>query len=302
MQNKKEFLLVVSILLLSIPTCPVYALTIDYITTAEALAEVGFYGFFGLIAEADYDIKKADNAQAYASAYYDEIQFMGGVGVSALAEATVEPNEVILSTRINGSYEFDVGWELMEYFYQDANSTIEGLLRIDEYPIGSPCRLQINISLPQTTWTGGWFWQLYIESSVDYFIAGRDTLGDYGSPSGTIDAFAGEAIYVFLGIAGGGYADHYIGDSLGYGIVAVNADLKAIPHVADLNSDGWIDFGDFALFSLHWNQKGCEDPNTNWCQRADFDFSGNVDANDLHIFTQYWLLSSDPNEFDNPAP
>ncbi len=230
MQSSKTLIVVVSILLLGVLSQTVFALTFDYLTTAEALAEVGWYDYFGLAIASDYKNKEAANARSYAAAYYDEIQFMGHVGISALAEASVEPNEVIVSTEVAGSYEFDIGWELMEYFYQDANSTVEGWLRIDEFPTGTPCRLQIDISFPNETWNGLWLWQLYIESSSEYFVAGRDELGDYGQRTGGIDAYAGEEIYVFLGIAGGGYADHYT-EALGNGKFTINATLTAIKKV-----------------------------------------------------------------------
>ena len=227
MQSSKAFILAVSILLLSVPAQPVRALTFDYSTMAQALAEVGWYDYFGLIADSDSQSKKAANARSYASAYYDKIQFMGHVGVSALAEASVEPNEVVLSAEIAGSYEFDIGWDLMEYFYQDANGTIEGLLEINEFPIGAPCRLEIDISFPNETWKAPWAWQLYIESSSGYFVAGRDVLGNYGVRSNAVDAYAGEKIYVFLGFAARGYADHDI-EALGSGKLKINATLTAI--------------------------------------------------------------------------
>jgi len=295
MQNSKILIVAASVLLSNVISQPVFALTFDYLTTAKALAEVGWYDYFGLVADSDDDIKEANNARSYASAYYDEIQFMGHVGISALADASIGPNEVILSAELAGSYEFDIGWELMDYFYQDANGTVEGWLQVDEFPAGAPCSLQIDISFPNDTWGGQWGWQLYIESSSEYFVAGRDELGDYGERSGTIDVYAGEEIYVFLGIAGGGYDDHYT-ESLGYGKLTINTTLKAVPHVADLITDGWIDFKDFAVFSSHWHEHGCEDPNTNWCEQADLDHSGTVDANDLELFTQYWLTFSDPNQ------
>lgn len=295
MQINKAFIVVLSIVLLSVLPQVVCALTFDYLTTAKALAEVGWYDYFGLLAASDYDTKEATNARSYATAYYDEILFMGDVGISALADATVEPNEVVLSAEVSGSYEFDVGWALMEYFYQDANGTVEGWLRIGEFPTGAPCRLQIDISFPNDTWNGLWAWQLYIESSSDYFSAGHDELGDYGGRSGTLDTFAGEEIYVYLRIAGRGYADHYT-EALGHGKLTIKTTLKAIPHMADLTNDGWIDFKDFALFSSHWRQQGCEDPNTNWCGQADLDHSGVVDANDLELFTQYWLSISELNQ------
>jgi hypothetical protein len=230
MQSNKAFIVAVSILLFSVLSQTVLALTFDYHTTAQALAEVGWYDYFGLVADSDYDTKEAANARSYATAYYDKIQFMGDVGISALADASVEPNEVILSAEVTGSYEFDIGWELMEYFFQDANGTVEGQLRIDEFPTGAPCSLQIDISFPNETWKAPWAWRLYIESSSDYFVAGRDELGDYGARSGSIDAYAGEEIYVFLGFAGGGYADHDI-EALGDGKLTINATLTAIRKV-----------------------------------------------------------------------
>ena len=295
MQNSKAFVAVVSILLLGILWGTVGALTLDYSTRAEAWVEVGWYDYLGLLVDVDYDTGQVTNARSHAAAFYDKILFMGNVGISASAEATAEPNEVTLSTEVSGSYQFDIGWELMEYFYQDANSTVEGWLQIDEFPAGSPCRLQIDISFPRDTWDGLTAWQLYVESSSDYSIAGRDALGDYGSRYDTMDAYAGEPIYVFLGIAGGGYADHQF-EALGHGTLTIDATLKAIAHPADLTADGWIDFGDFALLSSHWHQEVDEDPNTDGCQLADLDLSGTVDANDLELFTQYWLSFRDPNQ------
>jgi hypothetical protein len=253
MRINKAFIVAVSILLLSFLSQPIRALTFDYNTTTQALAEVGWYDYFGLIADSDYDAKQANNARSYATAYYDEIQFMGYVGISALAEASVKPNEAVLSAEVTGSYEFDVGWELMEYFYQDANGTVEGWLQIDEFPTGAPYRLQIDISFPNETWKAQWAWQLYIESSSEYFVAGRDELGDYGGRSGAVDAYAGEKINIFLGFAARGYADHDV-EALGSGKLTINATLTAIkkfiakaynPTPADgsLNNDTRVSLG-----------------------------------------------------------
>ncbi|MBN2592089.1 MAG: fibronectin type III domain-containing protein, partial [Sedimentisphaerales bacterium] len=256
MQSSKAFILIISVLLLGVLHQSVHAFTFDYYTTANALAEVGWYdSYFGLVAAYDYQTKETKNSRSYATAYFDEIQYMGNVGMSALAYASVEPNEVILSGEITGSYEFDVGWELMEYFYQDANSTVEGLLRIDEFPAGAPCSLQIDISFPNDTWNAPRAWQLYIESSTDYFVAGHDDLGDFGARSGTLDAYAGEEIYVFLYFAAGGYADHDI-EGLGDGKLKINATLTATkkfiaktygptPAVGGPYKDTWI--------SLSWS-------------------------------------------------
>ena len=129
---------------------------------------------------------------------------------------------------------------------------------------------------------------------MSYFLAGRGELGDYGYLSGSITAYAGEQIYVFLRIAGGGYADHEIGEHLGYGTLSINAALTAAPHPADLNSDGCVDFQDFALLSLQWLQQGCEEPIENPAgltdQKADIDQSGRVDANDLIQLARHWLI------------
>ena len=293
MRNKKAFLGLVSVFLIVFQSRPARSMTLEYSTTAEALAEVGWHDYFSYYSEGDHDSKIATNARSYATAFYDEILFMGEVGISALAEVSFEPNEVILSTRINGSYYFDIGWVLMDYFYQDANSTVNGWLQINEFPDGAPCRVQVDISFPNDNWTGGSVWQFYMESSQESFLAGRDADGDYGSLPGTINTFAGEPVFVFLGIAGGGYADHVI-ETLGSGMLTINATMTVIPHPADFNADGWVNFIDFALFSLNWQQM-C-DSNTGPCQESDFDRNGIVDANDLEIFTQYWLLFSDPNQ------
>jgi hypothetical protein len=296
MQSSKAFIVVVFILLLSVLNQTVRALTFDYNTKAQALVEIVWYGYLGEEAFYDSQTKEANHARSYAEAYYEEPVFSEDiVGTSALAEASVEPNEVVLSAEVTGSYEFGTAWEVefIKSFAQDANSTTKGRLQINEFAAGAPCRLQIDVSFPNETWNGLWAWQLYIESSSDYFVAGRDELGDYGGRSDTIEAYAGEEIYVFLGIAGGGYADHYT-ETLGYGKLTINTTLTALPHVADLTTDGLIDFKDFAVFSSHWHQQGCEDPNANWCGRADLDHSGMVDANDLELFTQYWMSIPDP--------
>jgi hypothetical protein len=228
MQGGKIFILAVSVLLLSVLSQAVCAFTFDYGTKAQAYVEAVVYGYFGEEVIPDYQAKEADNAQSYAEAYFEEPVFSEDtVGTSALVKASVEPNEAVLSAEVTGSYEFGMAWEaeFIESFYQDANSTIEGILRIDEFPAGAPCSLQIDISFPNENWNGiGWIWQLYIESSSDYFFAGHDALGDYGARSGTIDAYAGEEIYVFLGLAAGGSADHYNG-ALGDGKFTINATL-----------------------------------------------------------------------------
>lgn len=230
MQSGKAFIVIISILFLSIIPQSVSALTFDFQTAANALAEVGWYdSYFGLVAAYDFQTKDANNARSYAPAYFDNEMVLWGdhVAISALADASVEPNEVVLSAEVAGSYEFDIGWELMEYFQQDANGTVEGLLRINDFPAGTPCSLQIDISFPNETWNAQRKWYLYIESSSGYFYAGRDDLGDFGTRSGTIDAYAGEEIYVLLSFVAHGYADHY-SEALGDGKLTINATLTAV--------------------------------------------------------------------------
>jgi hypothetical protein len=220
MQSSKALIVAVSILLLSVLPQPVRAFTFDYHTKANALVLVNS----GL----DIQTKEANNVRSYARAYYDDPLFGDNVEISALADASVEPNEVVLSGEITGSYEFGYGWKTtIQSFYQDANGIVEGLLRIDEFPTGTPCSLQIDISFPNETWDGLWLWQLYIESSSSYFNADCNDL-DEDNPirSGTLDIYAGEEIYVFLGIAGRGYADLDT-EALGDGKLTINATLTA---------------------------------------------------------------------------
>jgi len=297
MQSNKAFLVVVSVLLISSMPEHACAPTFDYFSTAEALAEVGWHDYFGYYSDVAYDSNEAANAQSYTSAYYDRIQYAGEVGVSIRASAAIEPNEVFLSTTLAGSYKFDVGWDLLDYFRQSAYCDVEGQLQITEFPLATPCSLRVNVSFPEATWTGGYEWQLYLESSTGYFNCGRDSYGDYGSLSGILTAYAGEQIYVFMGHAGTGYAQKNPDfRRLGDGSLKITATLTPAPHPVDLNFDGWVNFEDFAMFSSQWLRQGCEDPNTDWCQKADLDHSGKVDVNDLGLFTQYWLLLPDPNQ------
>ena len=230
MRSNKAFLLLVPILLSSILSQSARALTFDYGTKAQAYVETVVYGYLGEDVIPDYQAKEANNAQSYAEAYFEEPVFSEDiVETSALAKASTEPNNVVLSAEVTGSYELGMAWEaeFIESFYQDANSTIEGMLRVDEFPIGTPCSLQIDISFPNESWNGyGWIWQLYIESSSGYFIAGRDELGDYGARSGALDAYAGEEIYVFFGLRSIGYAEYGF-ESLGDGNLTINATLSA---------------------------------------------------------------------------
>ena len=54
----------------------------------------------------------------------------------------------------------------------------------------------------------------------------------------------------------------------------------------DFNIDTKVDFADFAAFASYW-QQGCSEPS--WCEGTDLDTDGNVDTDDLMLFTDYWL-------------
>jgi hypothetical protein len=66
----------------------------------------------------------------------------------------------------------------------------------------------------------------------------------------------------------------------------------------DFDSDGIVNFCDFATFSSQWNGTGCGDPN--WCAGADIDRDGDVDNKDLGLFVEYWLWPNSGNEPDSP--
>lgn len=55
----------------------------------------------------------------------------------------------------------------------------------------------------------------------------------------------------------------------------------------DFNNDTKVDFADFALFALYWQETDCIGPN--WCEGADLDTDGSVNSNDLALFVDYWL-------------
>ncbi len=60
---------------------------------------------------------------------------------------------------------------------------------------------------------------------------------------------------------------------------------QGIPEDGDMDADGDVDFVDFASFAPYWQQTDCGQ-----CNGADFTDDGNVDANDLHEFTENWLI------------
>ena len=63
--------------------------------------------------------------------------------------------------------------------------------------------------------------------------------------------------------------------------------LRKIPHPADLTKNYWIDFADYARFSLQWLNTNCAGPD--FCDGADFEPDGDVDFDDLDFLLNVWL-------------
>jgi hypothetical protein len=65
--------------------------------------------------------------------------------------------------------------------------------------------------------------------------------------------------------------------------------LSSYPSVlpGDLNGDKKVDYFDLVIFTSHWLQIGCNNPE--WCDFADFDHSGDVDFVDFAVFASNWL-------------
>jgi len=66
-------------------------------------------------------------------------------------------------------------------------------------------------------------------------------------------------------------------------------DVLSFHHVRtrDFDNNTKVDFADFAILALYWQETGCNAPN--WCEGTDLDTNGSVDFNDLMLFSDYWL-------------
>ncbi|HBG78119.1 MAG TPA: hypothetical protein DDW84_04615 [Phycisphaerales bacterium] len=60
-----------------------------------------------------------------------------------------------------------------------------------------------------------------------------------------------------------------------------------ISEPSDLNTDGVVDFVDFANFASDWLESSCGLPD--WCNGHDFDQNGNVGMTDLAEIAEHWL-------------
>jgi len=68
----------------------------------------------------------------------------------------------------------------------------------------------------------------------------------------------------------------------------------------DLVHDGVIRFDDFAKFATKWLNQGCSEAN-GWCSGADFTFDSKVNAFDLALLADCWLVRDTTPPVPNPA-
>jgi len=275
---------------------PVDAMTLEYSTAANALAEGGWIDqFFGdIMAVPVKDSKETAGGRSYADAYWDEIKYAGKLDISIAASAKTDPNLMVLTTDLSGSFRSEAGTPLFTYFYQQAQGTLEGQMHIDEFPPGTPCSLRFEVTWPQDTWTGDYYWRFEAASYVERMECGYDVNGPYGPRSGQVTAFAGEPVYVFLGTLGEGLYEIGGRNALGVGRIQLDVKLAVTSHIADLKPDGFVNFKDFAVFARQWHHS---DPNSAEAARhaaADFNDSGTVDISDLEWLAYYWLVSPKP--------
>ncbi len=59
----------------------------------------------------------------------------------------------------------------------------------------------------------------------------------------------------------------------------------------DFIRDTKVDFLDFAVLASYWGATDCGEPD--WCQGTDIDTDGDVDRDDLMLFADYWLESTE---------
>jgi hypothetical protein len=164
--------------------------------------------------------------------------------------------------------------------------------------------------------TGGyWSGDLAIEdANMDYGVLScRDFNDTTGECEGSCFPEAGTGASVFLyeeaGIYGFGLYGHSsavpgdwfiidynaleIGDcNVGFYDHSINGDVPIyyleFSHVRtrDFNGDTVVNFVDFAVLALYWQEADCNDPN--WCEGADLDTDSDVDFYDFALFAEYW--------------
>jgi hypothetical protein len=293
MSNRRWLSVLLSVLCSTVLVPSAGAITLEYSTTAKAVSEVGAINPYtgGLMALPVTSSKGAANDRSYADAYWKEIQYAGKLDINVAASAKTDPNQIVLTTDLSGSWREDAGTDLFLYFYQWAESTVSGTVVVDEFPPGTPCSLRFEASWPTDSWTGDYYWRFEAVSSLERVECGYDPNGPYGplSRSGQITVLAGEPVEIFLGTAGEGLYEIEGREALGVGRIQLDVTLTAGPHAADLYVDDLINFKDFAVFARQWRS---DEPGN----AADFDGSGVVDISDLQWPAHYWLLPLRPPE------
>ncbi|MHC4520042.1 MAG: right-handed parallel beta-helix repeat-containing protein, partial [Planctomycetota bacterium] len=69
---------------------------------------------------------------------------------------------------------------------------------------------------------------------------------------------------------------------------------------ADFVFDGMIQFNDFAMFALRWLDEGCSEAD-GWCGGADLTFDSQVDARDLEVLADCWLVQDTTPPHPDPS-
>jgi len=67
----------------------------------------------------------------------------------------------------------------------------------------------------------------------------------------------------------------------------IETHLMPISLLGDLNSDGIVNFMDYAFLQIQWPNTNCVDPG--WCDGADINKNGTVSYDDLKILCESWL-------------
>ena len=65
---------------------------------------------------------------------------------------------------------------------------------------------------------------------------------------------------------------------------------------SDLDTDGAVDFVDYASFASHWMADDCNYPG--WCEGSDLNYDHKVDLQDLMEFAENWLWEKIPGDLD----
>lgn len=120
-----------------------------------------------------------------------------------------------------------------------------------------------------------------VESWTESGINGFDLYtGSTGIKAG--DWFIVDYNAINVGSCNVGFYDHRVDwDTPVYNLVFSHVRTR------DFNSDTIVDFRDYAILASHWRETGCNAPK--WCDGADLDTNGTINANDLMLFCEFWL-------------